>query len=91
METAALLGDLGHEVRELTVRFGASPQAFTARYLRGIHDHARFCTAAGSPRARTRGIARLVVWSPLASPDRRKTSPATQSESTPCSPKSMCC
>lgn len=59
MGTAALLGDLGHEVCELTLRFGAGPQAFTARYLRGIHDHAASAPLKGRLEPRTRGIARL--------------------------------
>lgn len=59
LETAALFGELGHEVHEVTLRFGRSPQAFCARYLRGIHEHATSAPSLASLERRTRRVSRL--------------------------------
>ncbi len=58
-ETAALLGELGHQVRDVALRFGTAPQTFSARFMRGIHDHAAAAPHPGALEGRTRGIARL--------------------------------
>lgn len=66
LETAALLGDLGHQVREVALRFGTSPQAFSARYLRGIHDHATSAPSRAGLERRTRRVSRLGALVPPA-------------------------
>jgi amidase len=58
-ETASLLRELGHEVREREVDYG--PTAFlnvTARYLRGIHDDAKAMAHPERLENRTQAMAR---------------------------------
>jgi amidase len=58
-ETAGLLRGLGHEVTEVKVDYGTTLPAFTARYLRGVHDDARGMAHPERLARRTRGFARL--------------------------------
>jgi amidase len=58
--TAALLGELGHEVREVDPDYGLGAiPAVLARYLRGCHDDAQELAHPERLERRTRGMARL--------------------------------
>ena len=59
-ETAALLRDLGHEVREQEVDYGSAGFLnFTTRYLRGIHDDAAGMAHPDRLERRSKAMARL--------------------------------
>jgi amidase len=57
--TAELLRSLGHEVAERTPRYGLVGNAFTDRYLRGIHDDVTLVPDPEGLERRTRNFGRL--------------------------------
>ncbi|MDO9379213.1 MAG: amidase family protein [Nocardioidaceae bacterium] len=53
------LAALGHDVRDVRVRWGAAAQAFSVRYLGGIHESAHAVEEPGRLERRTRQVAAL--------------------------------